>query len=63
MACSDNICSERTIRSLAALAEDIEVDVGLVATLVAHVHSQAPPGAILIFCAGWDDINKVSGVL
>ncbi|XP_044006337.1 3'-5' RNA helicase YTHDC2-like [Aphidius gifuensis] len=36
--------------------DDANVDYDLMLTLVFHIHSKMPPGAILIFLSGYDDI-------
>jgi ATP-dependent RNA helicase DHX36 len=42
-------------------AEQLNVD--LVATLVSHIHATQPPGAVLVFLPGWEEISSLSSLL
>ena len=42
-------------------AESLNLD--LIATLVAHIHTNKAPGAILVFLPGWEDISYLAGLL
>eukprot|EP00808_Paulinella_micropora_P005352 g76163.t1 len=52
--------SDNTLWSLFRMDEEVGVNPELVAAVVAHVHKTMPSNAaVLIFCAGWEDIHKV----
>jgi len=54
--------SPTTLASLMhPLAESMNMD--LVATLVDYIHANQPPGAILVFLPGWEDISSLSSLL
>ena len=59
---SDRHLSPTTLASLLhPQAESLNLD--LIATLVEHIHTNKPPGAILVFLPGWEDISYLAGLL
>ena len=42
-------------------AEALNID--LVAALVSYIHASQPPGAVLVFLPGWEDISSLSALL
>jgi len=58
----DKHLSPSTLSSLLhPQAESMNLD--LIATLVAHIHTTQEPGAILVFLPGWEDISYLAGLL
>jgi len=58
----DKHLSPTTLSSLLhPQAECLNLD--LIATLVAHIHTTQEPGAVLVFLPGWEDISYLSGLL
>ena len=59
---SERPLSPSTLTSLMhPQAESLNLD--LLATLVAHIHTTQAPGAILVFLPGWEDISYLAGLL
>ena len=59
---SERHLSPSTLTSLMhPQAESLNLD--LLATLVAHIHTTQAPGAILVFLPGWEDISYLAGLL
>eukprot|EP00092_Neocalanus_flemingeri_P037030 GFUD01040313.1.p1 GENE.GFUD01040313.1~~GFUD01040313.1.p1 ORF type:complete len:850 (-),score=282.83 GFUD01040313.1:55-2604(-) len=59
---ADRHLSATTLASLLhPQAESLNLD--LIATLVAHIHTNKSPGAILVFLPGWEDISYLAGLL
>lgn len=50
-------------RSLASLDDDPDAKADLVASVVAHLTTATPSGAILVFLPGWDEIMTVLDLL
>lgn len=62
---------ESTVRSLQAWAEtfnatkpkDVKNDLVLVERVLEHICSREPPGAVLVFLTGWDEISNLHKAL
>ena len=63
LAATKNLSEETCSNLLHPLSENLSFHLDLVADLIKHLDSSRPPGAVLVFVPGWEEITVLSNML